>query len=857
MYRFGDYQSGGNLTMALGNMASRVCGGNIVDETGLARWSGITLEGTAGRKLSIIAAYRVCSGSPATAPLGSAFLREYEYFRERNYSIINPRRNFLTDLLTTITNLQDDHGHAFILMLDANATLTSDTHFADFVHQCGLHDLHESSPAPSTFIGSQDRRIDFIFGCDTASMFVTRSGTLSYTQGPQSDHRSLFVDIDHEYLRPPQWNSITPSSSRSLHTGNPELVEAYQQSMLTYYEQHQMVSRIDKLYDQHHTMSRNDVRHLLIKWDNDQGRAMEKSKRALRKTPKKCSWSPTLRNSAIIRRYWLLRLREHLRGDEYTSTFQRWQSQVQVHDASFCLPHLCEPLSIEYIREQLNRANRNFRRLQKESTPLRLQTYQDLLATYEDDDDPAKKAESHRKAKIVRNTLAGEGSRHIFHNLRQVLKPSASSSLSKVYVPHVPDGDKSIYRTLQDESPDDILWETVVDRAELERHILDYNQESFRAAAESPCGHGVIHDALMFTSLSPEAEELLYGTVPSHWYGNDEMLKQFLASFAIPPQVQSNGEIPTTVSEDEVQRGFNTWKETTSTSPSGRHLGHYKSLVRHPILLTCLTKFMNIAISRGIAIPRWCQATTNVMLIEKDPGQPRINRLRIVHLFEADFNFFLKLQWGHRLVRQACKLNLLHDSQHGSIPRRTDMDPVMLTQLTTDLCRILKHDIARFDNDASACYDRIIVALAMLAARRCGMPKNAIRLHADALRFMKYTTIKTIYGVSESNYQGTIFEPLFGTGQGSGASPSAWLSLVVLLLQTLDRIIPHRINFEPISGARPHARIADAFVDDTNVGFTSSDESTYEELVSRLQTVAQTWEHLLHLSGGKLNLKKC
>ena len=847
------FQSGGNLTMALGGMASRVSGSDIVDPTGLARWSGFTLEGTEGRKMSIITAYRVCSGSPATASLGSAFLREYEYFRERKYSSTNPRRHFLTDLQTTITSLQD-RGHSIILMLDANATLSTDSHFADFVQICGLQDLHAHAPATSTFIGSQDRRIDFIFGCETASTYVTRSGTLSYTSGPQSDHRSLYVDIHHEYLRPPPWNCLTPSVSRSLHTGNPEIVESYQHAMMEYYEQHNMVSRIDALYEKHATMSRHDLRQLLIQWDNDQGRAMEKSERLLRKPPKKCAWSPALRNSAIIRRYWLLRLRELNKDEDYTSTFQRWQSQVQVHDSSFRLPHLGDLLSLEQVREHLNRSTRTFRRLQKQSTPLRLQTYQDLLASYEDDDDPGTREESRRKAKIVRNTLAGEGTRHIFSNLRQVLKPSVSHSLSKVLVPQVSDGETSVYRKLQEESPDDMLWETVVDRDALEQHILQYNHESFRAAAESPCGHGVIHDALTFTSLSKEAEELLYGTVPSHWYGQDDMLKHFLASFAIPAHVQSSGEIPSTVSEADVMRGFNAWKETTSTSPSGRHLGHYKALVRHPTLLACLTKFLNIVISRGIAIPRWCNAT-NVM-IEKDSGKPRIHRLRIVHLFEADFNFFLKLQWGHRLVRQACTLNLLHDSQHGSIPRRTAMDPIMLTQLTTDLCRILKHDLARFDNDASACYDRIIVALAMLAARRCGMPKNAVRLHADALKFMKYT-IKTIYGVSEGNYHGTVFAPLFGTGQGSGASPSAWLSLVVLLLQTLDRLVPDRINFDPISGARPHARIADAFVDDTNVGFTSSDESTYEDIIARLQHIAQTWEHLLYLSGGKLNLKKC
>jgi hypothetical protein len=48
-------------------------------------------------------------------------------------------------------------------------------------------------------------------------------------------------------------------------------------------------------------------------------------------------------------------------------------------------------------------------------------------------------------------------------------------------------------------------------------------------------------------------------------------------------------------------------------------------------------------------------------------------------------------------------------------------------------------------------------------------------------------------------------------------------------------------------------------VDDTSVGFTSStdDEPYAENLIARLQNVAQTWEHLLHLSGGKLNLSKC
>ena len=180
----------------------------------------------------------------------------------------------------------------------------------------------------------------------------------------------------------------------------------------------------------------------------------------------------------------------------------------------------------------------------------------------------------------------------------------------------------------------------------------------------------------------------------------------------------------------------------------------------------------------------------------------------------------------------------------------------MLTQLTTDLCHVLKQNLARFDNDASACYDRIIVALGMLAARRCGMPDHAIRSHADALRLMKYT-IKTVHGISEDNYHGTPFEPLFGTGQGSGASPAAWLTLVVILMNTLDRIIPERMNFQSPNSKTRHSQLIDAFVDDTSLGFTDPGIMTLDTMIAKLNKIDQTWEQLLFYSGGALNLKKC
>ena len=52
--------------------------------------------------------------------------------------------------------------------------------------------------------------------------------------------------------------------------------------------------------------------------------------------------------------------------------------------------------------------------------------------------------------------------------------------------------------------------------------------------------------------------------------------------------------------------------------------------------------------------------------------------------------------------------------------------------------------------------------------------------------------------------------------------------------------------------------MVDAFVDDTSIGFTDGSGSLeLEGLISRLQEISQTWEHLLHLSGGSLSHKKC
>jgi hypothetical protein len=203
------FQAGGTITLLHGPLVSRLFGPAIQDPSGLGRWSGVTLAGCNKQFLTILTAYRVCSNSIRNASLGSAFAREYHHFVTDTSQTVNPRRLFLRDIKKQIHDLQQS-GHAIVLMLDANATEKTDPAFSDFISECSLIDLHSSDPAPSTYIGAESRRIDFILGCSTASQQMTRSGTLAYDAGPQSDHRSLYVDLDLSFLHVPS-DAIQPT----------------------------------------------------------------------------------------------------------------------------------------------------------------------------------------------------------------------------------------------------------------------------------------------------------------------------------------------------------------------------------------------------------------------------------------------------------------------------------------------------------------------------------------------------------------------------------------------------------------------------------------------------------------------
>ena len=153
-------------------------------------------------------------------------------------------------------------------------------------------------------------------------------------------------------------------------------------------------------------------------------------------------------------------------------------------------------------------------------------------------------------------------------------------------------------------------------------------------------------------------------------------------------------------------------------------------------------------------------------MLLKDPGDPKIHRLRVIHLYEADYNLILGIKWRQAL-HHAEDAHLLNPGLYGSRAGRSAHEPVLLEILQNDLYRLTMKTGINKDLDAASCYDRILACLASLSSRGYGLHSNVAFVCATTLEHASFR-LKTTLGISEGSYQHDAAFPIHGTGQGSG-----------------------------------------------------------------------------------------
>ena len=123
-------------------------------------------------------------------------------------------------------------------------------------------------------------------------------------------------------------------------------------------------------------------------------------------------------------------------------------------------------------------------------------------------------------------------------------------------------------------------------------------------------------------------------------------------------------------------------------------------------------------------------------------------------------------------MANAEKHQLLHPHQYGSRKGKMCISAVLLKRISYDHIRQTRTDAIMFDNDASACYDRIILSLAAMMSRRAGMTRNGSHVLIRLLLNMEYH-VRTAYGVASVAFS-NMTKLLLGVMQGAGHSGTLW-----------------------------------------------------------------------------------
>lgn len=838
------YQPGGVLQL-MGNEWSTRVTRTEEDPWRMGRWIAMTMQGKGGKAITFICAYQVVNDKGSIHRPRTAYKQQWMMLRNSTNPDPDPRKAFVRDLMSTIKK-ERDRGNEVILMLDANDYLTGPkSPLGQALREASLVDVYQHVHAPHDELADElathnrgTKCIDFIYASAGILPHVKRCGITAFQEGVTfSDHRGIFIDVNlRSILGSPQM--LLPKKMRGVQCNHPAVVKKYTPAVQKYMDDHKVEQRAAAM------KTPTEIEGV----DKDVTRAMLHAQRKHGNrfaTP----WSSKLIKAKKLVRYWKLWLCEIRTGRDLS--FQRAQL-VKGMDNQPTHHNKEDGPGFLASRKELKAATKALRAILANAAKYRDEL---LLERIE----AACLGDLTKKANIERRIRAQEASRAKFRRIQNTLRRKQNGGIEFIMV--------------QDEA-DSTKWRSIFDQEEIVARLMDRNKTHFGQAHGTPFTIGTLRGLFEWSGNTENGDRVVDGTFQVSEHDLDEATESILRHLN---DTTTLPEIDDKLTEHDIRQGFKRWKEGTATSQD-RHLGLYKALMAYEkqeydeegnelpktstAMYTVLAQVINAANSQGYVLSRW-RRVTNAM-IEKIPGKPRIDKLRVIHLFEADFNLFIGILWGRRLMWNAEDHGYLSDEQWGGRGGRMCSDVVLLKHFTYLFSHLTKTTLGTFDNDAKSCYDRIIVSLAMLISRIMGMSRNATETHAEFLRQAEYH-LKTKLGVSDECYS-NLMAIIYGTGQGSRASPAFWTIISSVIIE-LIRKKSDGVTLASSDMETHVRRWMDGFVDDTTAWINrfveeimdefAQEDSIAEKIVGDLADTSQWWEQLLYSTGGKLELSKC
>jgi hypothetical protein len=189
---------------------------------------------------------------------------------------------------------------------------------------------------------------------------------------------------------------------------------------------------------------------------------------------------------------------------------------------------------------------------------------------------------------------------------------------------------------LTDDPEKACIWATISDPVIIEENLLARNISHFGQAEGTLFTTQRFHQMFGYSGTTKKANK--FRNKP---FNKNEFPPLNAGATTLLTLLSNNSglpEISTSVSQEEFSKGFKKWSEGTSTSPSERHLGHYRCLLvddgydgytdKDPdpsdSIMGVYHQVATTALELGISLERWQNSVAT--MIEKQPGCSRINK---------------------------------------------------------------------------------------------------------------------------------------------------------------------------------------------------------------------------------------